>query len=141
MQTLINIDVDDLDRAVAFYERAVGLRPGRRFFGDTVAQMLGAGSPIYLVSKPNGSVALPQSSLTREYRRHWTPVHLDFVVKDIESAVHTALAAGATLEGEISAFNWGRLATMGDPFGHGFCLVQFVGRGYDEAASAAVDEG
>jgi hypothetical protein len=29
---------------------------------------------------------------------------------------------------------WGKLALMADPFGHGFCFVQFVGRGYDEIA-------
>jgi hypothetical protein len=23
---------------------------------------------------------------------------------------------------------------MADPFGHGFCLIQFLGRGYDEIA-------
>lgn len=136
MQILINIDVDDLDRALAFYERAVGLRLGRRLFGGAVAEMLGAEAPIYLVANPNDSVAVPQSNLTRDYRRHWTPVHLDFVVADMESAVRVALAAGATLEGEIGAFDWGMLATMSDPFGHGFCLIQFVGRGYDEAATS-----
>jgi hypothetical protein len=26
------------------------------------------------------------------------------------------------------------LALMADPFGNGFCLVQFLGRGYDEIA-------
>jgi len=26
------------------------------------------------------------------------------------------------------------LALMADPFGHGFCLLQFVGQGYDELA-------
>lgn len=30
-QLLINIDVDDLERAVAFYTRAFDLRVGRRF--------------------------------------------------------------------------------------------------------------
>jgi hypothetical protein len=29
---------------------------------------------------------------------------------------------------------WGRLALMADPFGHGFCFVQFLGAGYDEIA-------
>jgi hypothetical protein len=48
--------------------------------------------------------------------------------------VSTAVAAGATLEGSISTHRWGRLALLADPFGHGFCFVQFVGRGYDEVA-------
>jgi uncharacterized glyoxalase superfamily protein PhnB len=43
-------------------------------------------------------------------------VHLDFVVEDITAAVQRASAAGATLEGEIQAHEWGRLAVMSDPF-------------------------
>lgn len=62
-------------------------------------------------------------------------MHLDFEVGDIEGVVQRASAAGAKLEGEIRSFNWGRLATMSDPFGHGFCLVQHQGRGYDYVAS------
>jgi len=67
--------------------------------------------------------------------RHWTPVHLDVVVKDIDAAVQRALHAGATLEQEVRSSHWGKLALMADSFGHGFCLVQFVGRGYDEIAT------
>jgi hypothetical protein len=29
---------------------------------------------------------------------------------------------------------WGRLALMADPFGNGYCFVQFLGGGYDEIA-------
>jgi predicted enzyme related to lactoylglutathione lyase len=62
-------------------------------------------------------------------------VHLDFVVEDIESAVRQAVDAGARLESTLVTHNWGRLAPMVDPWGHGFCLLQFLGRGYDEIAS------
>jgi uncharacterized glyoxalase superfamily protein PhnB len=61
-------------------------------------------------------------------------VHLDFIVEEIESAVQGALAAGARLEAAISTAKWGKLALMADPFGHGFCFVEFLGRGYDEIA-------
>jgi hypothetical protein len=30
---------------------------------------------------------------------------------------------------------WGRIVHLGDPFGHGLCLIQFIGRGYDEIAT------
>jgi len=30
---------------------------------------------------------------------------------------------------------WGRIVQLADPFGHGWCLLQFLGRGYDEIAS------
>ena len=29
----------------------------------------------------------------------------------------------------------GKIAHLADPFGHGVCLVQFLGRGYDEIAT------
>ena len=54
---LVNIDVPDLDAAVDFYRRAVGLQLGRRLFDETVAEMLGASAPIYLLAKPTGSTA------------------------------------------------------------------------------------
>jgi uncharacterized glyoxalase superfamily protein PhnB len=61
-------------------------------------------------------------------------VHLDFVVEDLDAAVQRARAAGATLETKTESQKWGRVALMADPFAHGFCLLQFAGRGYDEIA-------
>lgn len=131
---LANIDVPDLEAAIEFYREGLGFRLGRRLFGGTVAEMLGGSSPIYLLAKAPGTAAGATTSTPRDYRRHWTPVHLDFAVEDIEKAVRQARAAGAKLEADIETHSWGRIATMSDPFGHGFCLVQFAGRGYDEAA-------
>ena len=130
MELLVNIDVDDLAKAVAFYETALGLRVGRRFeFG---VELLGASSPIHLLVKGEGTQASRLSADLRRYRRHWTPVHLDVVVDDVGAAVGRALEAGATLESDISVHEWGQIATMADPFGHGICFVQFLNRGYDE---------
>jgi uncharacterized glyoxalase superfamily protein PhnB len=56
------------------------------------------------------------------------------VVDEIEPAVARAISAGAQLEKPIATHQWGKLALMADPFGHGFCFVQFLGRGYDEIA-------
>jgi predicted enzyme related to lactoylglutathione lyase len=132
MNLLINIDVDNLGKGIAFYEKALGLRVGRRFeFG---VELLGLPSPIYLLVKNEGTQASPMSADLRRYRRHWTPVHLDVVVDDVGEAVGCALQAGATLEGDIRAYNWGQIATMADPFGHGICFLQFLNRGYDEIA-------
>jgi predicted enzyme related to lactoylglutathione lyase len=131
-EILVNIDVDDLEKAIAFYEHAVGLRRGRRLFGDSVAELLGASAKIYLLTKPVGTPISPRIAQQRDYRRHWTPVHLDFIVEDILAAVKKAQAAGAQLEGEIRTHEWGHIASMADPFGHGLCLLEFVGRGYDE---------
>ena len=136
MDLLVNIDVDDLERAMRFYTGAFDLRVGRRF-GASAAELLGGTSPIYLLEKAPGSAATSQSSQQRDYARHWTPVHLDLVVADITGSVERAVKAGATLEQPIRSHEWGKLALMADPFGNGFCLVQFVGRGYDEIAGDA----
>jgi predicted enzyme related to lactoylglutathione lyase len=129
---LVNIDVDDLEKGAAFYCEGLGLRVGRRFEGWM--ELIGAAAPIYLLPKPAGSPVSPVADEKRDYGRHWTPVHLDFVVPDIGAAVKRALAAGATLERDATAHAYGRLALLADPFGNGFCLLQFTGRGYDEIA-------
>jgi predicted enzyme related to lactoylglutathione lyase len=133
MDLLVNIDVDDLEKAVRFYGSVFGLRIGRRF-GAFGAEMLGSSVPIYLLVKKAGTPASDAMSQVRSYERHWTPTHLDFVVEEIEGAVQKAVQAGAQLEKPIATHKWGKLALMADPFGHGFCFVQFLGRGYDEIA-------
>jgi uncharacterized glyoxalase superfamily protein PhnB len=135
MDLLTNVDVGDLERAVAFYRDGLGLTCARRLFGGSVAEMTGASSPVYLLEKPAGGSASSAASLPRDYRRHWTPVHLELVVADVDAAVARAVAAGARLEGAVRDEPWGRIGTLADPFGHGFCLIQFVGRGYGEVQS------
>ena len=130
---LVNVDVDDLDKATRFYCAAFDLRVARRFEG--AAELLGASAPIYLLSKAPGTRATPRSDEKRRYERHWTPVHLDFVVDNLEKALARAANAGATIETEVQAHAWGTIALLADPFGNGFCLLQFTGRGYDEIAT------
>jgi predicted enzyme related to lactoylglutathione lyase len=130
---LVNIDVDDLEKAVAFYRDAFDLTVGRRF-GDKAAEMLGSSAPIYLLEKPAGSPAFARDKQTRDYARHWTPIHLDFVVPDIRHAMDKAQAAGARIESDLRTEAWGHIALLSDPFGNGFCLIEFIGRGYDEIA-------
>jgi predicted enzyme related to lactoylglutathione lyase len=134
MELLANIDVDDVAIATDFYCRALNLTVGRRF-GDSGIELLGASSAIYLLEKPAGSAACNAPGSSRHYSRHWTPVHLDFVVPDIHQACERARAAGATPEGPMRTHAWGHIAVFADPFGHGFCLIQFLNRGYDEIAT------
>lgn len=133
MKFLVNLDVDDLERGIRFYGTAFDLRVGRRF-GTAGVELLGGPAPVYLLVKPPATPATPASAQVRSYQRHWTPVHLDIVVDDIDQSVARAVSAGAQLEQPIATHPWGRLALLADPFGHGFCLVQFLGRGYDEIA-------
>lgn len=129
MKLLVNIDVPDVREAEAFYTGAFGLTPARRFGADML-ELLGFEFPLYLLRKDAGSVGAGESR--RHYDRHWTPVHCDIVVDDLDAALARALAAGATQETPPRQANWGRIVTLADPFGHGWCLLQFLGRGYDE---------
>jgi predicted enzyme related to lactoylglutathione lyase len=128
---LVNIDVPDLAQAVAFYTAAFDLKVTRRF-GDGGAELSGWPARLYLLKKSAGT--LGAASDLRRYDRHWTPVHLDVVVDDIDAALTRALAAGAVLEDPMRDNAWGRICVLADPFGHGLCLIQFLGRGYDEIA-------
>ncbi len=134
MQLYVNIDVDDVDKAIAFYTAGLGLHLSRRLFDGAVAELGGASSPIHLLQKTDAS-ATAQGAAVRDYARHWTPVHLDFCVDDLDVALQRALAAGALLEGEVRAYAWGRIATLGDPFGHGLCIMQLAPGGYANVAS------
>ncbi len=80
--------------------------------------------------------AAPGTTAVRDYQRHWTPVHLDCVVDDLDAAVERAVKAGAKLDRDLKTQKWGRLANLSDPFGNGFCLLEFRGRGYDELLAA-----
>ena len=131
MDLLINIDVPNLAEAVAFYTRAFDLVVTRRL-GDGAAELSGLPVRLYLLEKPEGSIGAGNDP--RRYARHWTPVHIDVVVDELEPALVRAVAAGAKLEIETRVHAWGKIAILSDPFGNGFCLIQFLGRGYDEIA-------
>ena len=130
---IVNIDVDDLVLAEAFYCAAFGVKPGRRI-GWSGVELVGLPAPIWLLLKDTDHAVAPGRAITRSYARHWTPVHLDVAVEDLASATQRALAAGAIQEGETRHTEWGSIAMFADPFGHGFCLIQFSERGYDAIA-------
>jgi catechol 2,3-dioxygenase-like lactoylglutathione lyase family enzyme len=129
-EVLVNIDVSDIEAARAFYCSAFGLAPARRL-GAGALELVGANCRIYLLANAEGTRASHASDARRSYDRHWTPVHLDFVVAALEPAIACSLAAGATQEGDVRDNSWGRIVTMADPFGHGYCLIEFSEAGYD----------
>jgi len=128
MPLLLNIDVPDIEAAERFYTTAFGLEPGRRFGRDFV-ELLGWPTPVYLLQKPPGSPGAGAD--LRRYDRHWTPIHPDVVVENLDAALAQASAAGALIEHPASEEPYGRIAMLADPFGHGFCLIEFNDRAYD----------
>jgi predicted enzyme related to lactoylglutathione lyase len=128
------IDVADLERGIAFYCEGLGLSLKRRLSPSWV-ELDGANLPVFLLGNRPPTATPGGTETKRSFARHWTPVHLDFVVADVDAAVQRALAGGATLDDPVASHTWGRIAHLADPFGNGFCLLQFLGRGYDEVAS------
>ena len=116
MKILINIDVPDLQAASAFYQAALDLTQSR-VLDDDVVELSGASSTIYLLQKPAGSAtsSASDSTATCTYARHWTPVHLDFVVDDLAAAAERAIRAGAKQESECVDWRGSRCITFSDP--------------------------
>lgn len=138
MALLINIDVPDIEAGVHFYTAAFGLTVSRRFDAD-MAELVGWPTTVYLLAKPAGTVGAGADS--RRYHRHWTPVHVDVVVDDVDAAVDRAVGVGAILEVPAQDTPYGRIAMLADPFGHGFCLLRFNSRGYDALLDGAEGAG
>ena len=134
MRVIVNIDVPELAPAIDFYSAALGLRLNR-IIAEDVAELSGASSVIYLLRNPAGSHPVHTLPLQRHYSRHWTPVHLDFVVDDLGESAKQAISAGARQESECMEWRGSKCITFSDPFGHGFCLIEFAGNTYSDGAA------
>ena len=130
MKILINIDVPDLDAAIRFYTAALGLTHSRTL-DDDVAELNGAAATVYLLQKAAHTPAVKAPPIPRDYQRHWTPVHFDLVVDDVDAAAQRAIAAGAKRETGHVDWRGSRCISFSDPFGHGFCFIQFERGSYD----------
>ena len=119
----VGVDVPDLARAVRFYSSAFGFSKSSQPVPG-VAVLRAGDVDICLLEKPAGSRASTCTAETRHYERHWTPVHLDIHVDDLEAALAKVLDAGATQEQLFENPEHGSVAFCSDPFGHGFCLIE-----------------
>ena len=125
----VYIEVADLDRALAFYTTGLSLSESRRFT-PRWAELSGACVPIHLLARPEPSFDAGATVLARSFERHWTPVHVDLIVEDLEVSLAQALAAGATLDRDVVDHHYWRMANLADPFGNGIDLIQFDHGGY-----------
>lgn len=114
MKCEICIDVEDVDRAAQFYGQGIGLTVVKQELDW--AQLKVGEQTIWLMKIGAG----PEGEISRNYRRHWTPVHLDFHVDNIDEVVERAVAAGGKLERRPKP----GLANLSDPSGNGVDLVQ-----------------
>ena len=119
----VSVDVPDLERGVEFFTAAFGFSkisepaPG-------VVVMRAGDSELCLLEKAPGSHPAETTTEVRRYDRHWTPVHLDLHVNNLDEALAKATNAGAKREQLFVNPEHGSVAFCSDPFGHGFCLIE-----------------
>jgi len=117
----ISIDVSDMEKAILFYTKALGCSELR--IGEDTTKLSADNVSIFLLKKESKSNPLITGTASRNYERHWTPVHLDFNVSEIEKTVSLVKEFGGINEGSESG-DWGAVEFCSDPFGNGFCLCQ-----------------
>lgn len=123
----ICIDVPDLARGIDFYADAFGFRKISEPYPGVAVLQVGAVA-ITLLEKSEQSKPSPGTADVRHYDRHWTPVHLDFHVDDMNAALDRAIGAGAIKEQVYESAGQGSIAFCADPFGNGFCILQSKAR-------------
>lgn len=116
----VSIDVSDLKKAEKFYIEALGCKKLRDQGGMSVISV--ENCDIYIQEKASGSKAIPNETIERNYSRHWTPVHIDFLAENVDEIVERVLKLGGKHEGGDSG-EWGSIAYCSDPFGNGFCVI------------------
>jgi predicted enzyme related to lactoylglutathione lyase len=117
----ISIDVLDMDEAILFYTKALGCKKLRA--GTDTTKLTADNVDIYLLKRSLNSNPLITGTSIRNFDRHWTPVHLDFSVTDLDHAITLVNKFGGIKEGSESG-DWGSIAFCADPFGNGFCLCK-----------------
>ena len=119
----VSVDVPNMADGVRFYTEAFGFSKASEPIPGVVVLRAGT-SEICLLEKKPGSVPAPGTQETRHYSRHWTPVHMDFHVDELKTALARAVSAGAKQEQLFENPGYPSVAFCSDPFGHGFCLIE-----------------
>ena len=122
MNYSVSIDVPQLEQGLAFYRDAFGLVEVSRPVPTYVVLQCG-NSRIGLIEKPAGSTPAVGADDVRRYDRHWTPVHIDFHVDDLEAVLEKVVKAGAKCEQKFVIGGRPPIAFCSDPFGNGFCII------------------
>jgi len=116
------IDVPEMDKAIQFYVNALGCKCVKK--GSDYSELATDDLAIYLSQK--NSVSNPKvNEISERAHKQQPPVNLDFVVSDIDRCVSAVQDHGGIKEGDNSG-DWGAIAFCSDPFGNGFCVLQYA---------------
>ncbi len=116
----VSIDVSDMGQALDFYTQALEC-DFKKKYSDEWQVVAIAGLDIHLQQKAAGTVAAGEHR--RDYKRHRTPVHLDFTVEDIRPTCVAIEEHGGCVENQ-SFSQQADIAHCADPFGNGFCVIR-----------------
>ena len=133
------VGVSDPKQGLTFYCGGLGLSLKKQLSPRRL-KLEGAGTPIYLLGNHPEIADLGSTSATRDFERHWMPVHLDFIVTFLNDMVDQFLGHSTALDRAIKEREHGRISNMADPFSKGFDLIEFFGNGYT-AVSRSVQIG
>src|SRR5215471_13196157 len=103
------VEVTEAAQGIAFYCEGLGLTVKRRLSPRWI-ELAGANIPIFLLADRPTVADLGSVQVARAFERHWTPVHLDFIVADLDRMVSRLAAMGGTLDREIKVREYGRIA-------------------------------
>jgi predicted enzyme related to lactoylglutathione lyase len=118
----LSIDVPNLEAGLRFYGNVFGFREKARPF-PTMAILDANNLTVCMHEKAAGTKSSPGGSDVRRYERHWTPVHVDVHVEDLDAALEKLRAEGGLVETEFRTEGPMPVAFCSDPFGNGFCVI------------------
>jgi len=118
----LSIDVPNLEAGLRFYGNVFGFREKARPF-PTMAILDANNLTVCMHEKAGGTKSSPGGSDVRRYERHWTPVHVDVHVEDLDAALEKLRAEGGLVETEFRTEGPMPVAFCSDPFGNGFCVI------------------
>jgi len=116
----VSIDVSNLKQAEDFYMQALGCTKNRD--QGSMAILSTENCDIYLQEKKVGTKPIAWASTVRDYGRHWSPIHLDFLCDDIDTRSAKIVELWGVAEWGESG-EWWSIAHFSDPFGNWFCLI------------------
>jgi predicted enzyme related to lactoylglutathione lyase len=118
----VSIDVADLAQGLRFYGEVFGfLETSRPFAGMAILDANNV--TVCMHEKAAGTKSSPAGAATRHYERHWTPVHLDLHVVDLDATLAKVKALGGAVEREFRTEGPRPVGFCCDPFGNGFCVI------------------
>ncbi len=118
----LSIEVPNLEAGLRFYGKVFGFREKARPF-PTMAILDANNLTVCMHEKAAGTKSSPGGHDVRRYERHWTPVHVDVHVEDLDAALEKLRAEGGLVENEFRTQGPKPVAFCSDPFGNGFCVI------------------